>query len=73
MPRPSPIAVLHLDESCLGNGREGTTPGGSGGLIEVRTRSGIQRRDFFLAAPDTTNNRMSFARPACWAPPRSIP
>ena len=61
MPRPSPIAVLHLDESCLGNGREGTTPGGSGGLIEVRTRSGIQRRDFFLAAPDTTNNRMALS------------
>ena len=22
-----PIAVLHLDESCLGNGREGDNPG----------------------------------------------
>jgi ribonuclease HI len=56
-----PIAVLHLDESCLGNGREGKTPGGAGGLIEVRTRSGIQRRDFFISAPDTTNNRMALA------------
>jgi ribonuclease HI len=56
-----PIAVLHLDESCLGNGREGSTPGGAGGLIELRTRRGIQRRDFFIAAPDTTNNRMALA------------
>ena len=61
MSRASPIAVLHLDESCLGNGREGATPGGAGGLIEVRTRSGVQRRDFFIAAPDTTNNRMALA------------
>src|SRR5262249_46166379 len=43
------------------NGREGTTPGGAGGLIEVRTRRGIQRRDFFLASPDTTNNRMALS------------
>ena len=28
-----PIAVLHLDESCLGNGRDGANPGGAGGLI----------------------------------------
>ena len=57
----SPIAVLHLDESCLGNGREGANPGGAGGLIEVGTRSGIQRRDFYLASPDTTNNRMALS------------
>ncbi|HEU5171779.1 MAG TPA: ribonuclease H [Gemmatimonadales bacterium] len=54
-----PIAILHLDESCLGNGRDGATPGGAGGLVEARTRSGVQRRDFFLAEPDTTNNRMA--------------
>ncbi|HUQ14603.1 MAG TPA: ribonuclease H [Gemmatimonadales bacterium] len=55
-----PIAILHLDESCLGNGREGENPGGGGGLIEVRSRSGkIQRRDFFLHEPVTTNNRMA--------------
>lgn len=57
----APVAVLHLDESCLGNGREGKTPGGAGGLIEVRARGGIQRRDFTLASPDTTNNRMALA------------
>lgn len=55
----APIAILHLDESCLGNGRSGPTPGGAGGLIETRTRSGIQRRDFYLAAADTTNNQMA--------------
>lgn len=56
----SPIAILHLDESCLGNGREGENPGGGGGLIEVRSRGGkIERRDFFLHEPATTNNRMA--------------
>ena len=56
-----PIAIVHLDESCLGNGREGDNPGGAGGLIEIRTRSGIQRRDFNLCEPATTNNRMALA------------
>lgn len=55
-----PVAVLHLDESCLGNGREGENPGGGGGLIEVRARGGkVQRRDFYLHEPATTNNRMA--------------
>lgn len=54
-----PIAIVHLDESCLGNGRDGATPGGAGGLIEIRARSGLERRDFFLHAEDTTNNRMA--------------
>lgn len=56
-----PIAVVHLDESCLGNGRHGTTPGGAGGLIEIRAKDGVSRRDFFVHAPDTTNNRMALA------------
>ncbi len=56
-----PIAIIHLDESCLGNGREGPNPGGAGGLIEARTASGVQRRDFFIHAPETTNNRMALA------------
>jgi ribonuclease HI len=60
VPNP-PLAIIHLDESCLGNGREGENPGGAGGLIEVRTRSGVQRRDFNLCAPATTNNRMALA------------
>jgi ribonuclease HI len=55
-----PVAILHLDESCLGNGREGENPGGGGGLIEIRSRRGkIERRDFFLHEPATTNNRMA--------------
>ena len=54
--------MVHLDESCLGNGREGDNPGGGGGLIEVRTRNGrIQRRDFYLHSPATTNNRMALS------------
>lgn len=55
------LAIVHLDESCLGNGREGDNPGGAGGLIEVRTRSGVQRRDFTFCEPATTNNRMALA------------
>jgi ribonuclease HI len=51
--------VVHLDESCLGNGREGENPGGAGGLIEIRSRGKIYRRDFYLHAPSTTNNRMA--------------
>ena len=55
-----PVAVLHLDESCLGNGREGENPGGGAGLIEVRSRGGrVERRDFYLHEPATTNNRMA--------------
>jgi ribonuclease HI len=61
----SAIAVLHLDESCLGNGREGENPGGGGGLIEARSRNGrIQRRDVYISAPATTNNRMALASAA---------
>ena len=52
--------MVHLDESCLGNGREGENPGGGAGLIEVRSRAGrIERRDFYLHEPATTNNRMA--------------
>jgi ribonuclease HI len=61
----SGVAVLHLDESCLGNGREGENPGGGGGLIEARSRNGrIQRRDVYICAPATTNNRMALASAA---------
>ena len=57
----SRIAVVHLDESCLGNGRDGNTPGGAGALIEVRTSRGVERRDMQLSEPDSTNNRMALA------------
>lgn len=58
MPTP-PIAIVHLDESCLGNGREGDNPGGAGGLVEVMLKTGIQRRDVTRHAPASTNNRMA--------------
>jgi ribonuclease HI len=57
----SRVAVVHLDESCLGNGREGENPGGAGGLVEVRAGKRIQRRDFYDYTPDTTNNRMALS------------
>ncbi|MFL5505312.1 MAG: ribonuclease H [Gemmatimonadales bacterium] len=53
------VAVVHVDESCLGNGREGDNPGGAAGLIEVRHRGAVERRDFYLSSPGTTNNRMA--------------
>jgi ribonuclease HI len=58
----SSAAILHLDESCLGNGREGQNPGGGGGLVEARSSNGnIHRRDFYISSPATTNNRMALA------------
>jgi ribonuclease HI len=55
----SRVAIVHLDESCLGNGREGENPGGAGGLIEVKAARRIERRDFYSFTPSTTNNRMA--------------
>lgn len=55
------MAVVHADESCLGNGREGANPGGAAALIEVRARGHVARRDLYISAPDTTNNRMALA------------
>jgi len=56
----APIAV-YADESCLGNGREGENPGGAAGMIEARNaRTGaVERRDYWVSAPATTNNRMA--------------
>jgi ribonuclease HI len=53
--------VVHLDESCLGNGKEGANPGGAGGLVEIRHGGELVRRDFFIHAPATTNNRMALS------------
>ncbi len=55
------MVLVHADESCLGNGRDGHTPGGAASLIEVRSRNRVVRRDLYIAAPDTTNNRMALA------------
>jgi len=53
--------VVHADESCLGNGREGENPGGAGSLIEARGQGGTARSDVYISSPDTTNNRMALA------------
>jgi ribonuclease HI len=55
------LAIVHADESCLGNGREGATPGGAGSLIEIRVGGQLTRHDMYISAPDTTNNRMALA------------
>jgi ribonuclease HI len=59
--RPQRYLLIHADESCLGNGRDGDNPGGAGALIEARTPDGIVRRDVYISAPATTNNRMALA------------
>ena len=54
------LVSIYADESCLGNGKDGDNPGGAGALVEYRQPSGtIVRRDFWLSAPATTNNRMA--------------
>jgi ribonuclease HI len=55
-----PLVSVYADESCLGNGKEGATPGGFGALIEWRRPDGVVARfDLWGAEPDTTNNRMA--------------
>jgi ribonuclease HI len=53
--------VIHADESCLGNGREGSNPGGAASLVEILNAEDITRYDLYISAPDTTNNRMALA------------
>ena len=55
------VVAVYADESCLGNGRAGATPGGAGGLVEWKhPRTGeILRWDYWISEPDTTNNRMA--------------
>jgi ribonuclease HI len=56
-----PLVSVYADESCLGNGREGTNPGGAGGVIEyLNEASGrLTRWDYWVSEPSTTNNRMA--------------
>ncbi len=55
-----PLVAVYADESCLGNGRSGDTPGGLGALIEFRKTDGtISKFDLWASEPDTTNNRMA--------------
>ena len=59
--RDTEIVAVYADESCLGNGREGSNPGGAGGVIElVDTDAGkLSRFDYWVSEPATTNNRMA--------------
>jgi ribonuclease HI len=61
MPGPdAPLLAIYADESCLGNGREGSNPGGAGVLVEyARAPGDIVRRDAWISEPATTNNRMA--------------
>ena len=56
-----PEVVIHADESCLGNGREGANPGGAGGVIEYRhpRTKKVTLLDYWISEPATTNNRMA--------------
>ncbi|WP_353266280.1 ribonuclease H [Gemmatimonas sp.] len=55
-----PLVAVYADESCLGNGKSGATPGGLGALIEFRKPDGaLSRFDLWASEPDTTNNRMA--------------
>ncbi|MBA3672016.1 MAG: ribonuclease HI [Gemmatimonadaceae bacterium] len=56
-----PLVAVYADESCLGNGREGSNPGGAAGVIEhwnVATER-LTRWDYWISEPATTNNRMA--------------
>ena len=60
--RPTkPLLAIYADESCLGNGREGSNPGAAAGVIEyVHPDSGnLTRWDYWVSEPATTNNRMA--------------
>jgi ribonuclease HI len=56
-----PMLAIFADESCLGNGREGSNPGGAAGVIEfVSAETGnLTRWDYWVSEPGTTNNRMA--------------
>ena len=59
--RDTEIVAVYADESCLGNGREGSNPGGAGGVIELVDADSqkISRFDYWVSEPATTNNRMA--------------
>ncbi len=55
-----PLVAVYADESCLGNGRTGATPGGFGSLIEYRGQGDVLLRfDMWDSERDTTNNQMA--------------
>jgi len=56
-----PMLAIFADESCLGNGREGSNPGGAAGVIEYwnAATERLSRFDYWASEPATTNNRMA--------------
>jgi ribonuclease HI len=56
-----PLIAVYADESCLGNGREGSNPGGAAGVIEYwnAATERLTRCDYWVSEPATTNNRMA--------------
>ncbi|HEY7235838.1 MAG TPA: ribonuclease H [Gemmatimonadaceae bacterium] len=56
-----PLLAIYADESCLGNGREGSNPGGAAGVIEYwnAATERLSRFDYWASEPATTNNRMA--------------
>ncbi|MCH7532412.1 MAG: ribonuclease HI [Gemmatimonadetes bacterium] len=56
------VVYIHADESCLGNQfQKSANPGGAAGLLEVWKDGEWERRDYWISAPDTTNNRMALS------------
>ena len=55
------LVAIYADESCIGNGREGENPGGAAGVIEwLHPKSSkVERYDYWISEPATTNNRMA--------------
>ncbi len=55
------LVAIYADESCLGNGREGSNPGGAGGVLEMRDQEtgDVTRWDYWISEPGATNNRMA--------------
>ena len=53
------VAIVHADESCLGNRTDVPSKGGAAALIEIRVGGAITRRDLYISSPATTNNRMA--------------
>ena len=54
------MVYIHADESCLGNQfRDRQRPGGAAGLLEFWRPDRWVRKDYWISAPDTTNNRMA--------------
>ena len=55
-----PLVHVHADESCLGNQNQETDrPGGAGGVVEFWRGRKWERREYWISASATTNNKMA--------------